>query len=92
MPHAHVMAAANENNTAVTARAFATYALVPYLGILFCPGALVMGSVGIVNSYRFRGTGRGSAITIMVIATVELALQLTLWWIMYEAPEWTRQF
>ena len=30
----------NQNNAAATARAFATYALVPYLGILFCPGAL----------------------------------------------------
>ncbi len=32
---------------AATARAFATYSLVPYLGILFCPGAVVVGTVGV---------------------------------------------
>ena len=36
---------------AATARAFATYSLVPYLGILFCPGAVVVGTVGVFRSY-----------------------------------------
>ncbi|HEY6659645.1 MAG TPA: hypothetical protein VI031_00840, partial [Pyrinomonadaceae bacterium] len=35
-----------------TARAFAIYSLVPYLGILFCPGAVLLGTVGVVQSYR----------------------------------------
>ncbi len=35
-----------------TARAFATYSLVPYLGIVFCPGAVLLGTVGVVRSYR----------------------------------------
>ena len=32
----------NLNGASTTALAFATYALVPYLGILFCPGALAL--------------------------------------------------
>jgi hypothetical protein len=82
---------AKQNNALATARAFATYALVPYLGILFCPGALVMGSVGVVNSYRLREpAGRGASYSTMVVATIELAAQLTLWWILYKIPEWSR--
>lgn len=85
------MNVAKQNNAVTTARAFATYALVPYLGILFCPGALVMGSVGVVNSYRWRETaGRGASYGTMVVATIELAAQLTLWWILYKVPEWSR--
>jgi hypothetical protein len=85
------MGVAQQDNAVTTARAFATYALVPYLGILFCPGALVMGSVGVVNSYRSRGTARRSAsYSTMVVATIELAAQLTLWWILYKVPEWSQ--
>jgi len=84
----------SETNSAATARAFATYALVPYLGILFCPGALLMGSVGVVKSYRFPETAgpasRGTGIAWMFVATVEFAAQLTLWWLLYKGPEWSR--
>lgn len=85
------MAVTNRNNAVDTARAFATYALVPYLGILFCPGALVFGSIGVVKSYGRPGSaGRTSSITAMGVATLELAAQLTLWWILYKVPEWSR--
>jgi hypothetical protein len=84
----------NENNSAAIARAFATYALVPYLGILFCPGALLMGGVGVVKSYRFPGTGgaatRNMGIAWLFVATMELAAQLTLWWLLYKVPELSR--
>ncbi len=85
------MAVAKQRNAVTTARAFATYALVPYLGILFCPGALVMGSVGVVNSYRLRETaGRGASYSTVVVATLEFVAQVTLWWILYKIPEWSR--
>ena len=84
----------NENNSVAIARVFATYALVPYLGILFCPGALLMGGVGVVKSYRFPGTGgaatRNVGIAWMFVATIELLAQVTLWWLLYKVPEWSR--
>jgi hypothetical protein len=83
----------SENNAVATARAFATYALVPYLGILFCPGALLLG-VGVVKSYRFPETAGGDSRRIgmvwMFVASIELAAQLTLWWLLYKVPEWSQ--
>lgn len=84
------MAATNNNSVASTARAFVTYALVPYLGILFCPGALFMGGLNLISSYRSRDTtNRAASFAILTIAVAELAAQLTMWWIMYKVPEWT---
>ena len=67
-----------------TARAFATYSLVPYLGIVFCPGAVLLGTVGVVRG----DSARGSCYTSLIIGVVVLAVQLLLWWILYQAPQW----
>lgn len=82
------------SNLAGTARAFATYSLVPYLGILFCPGAVVLGTVGVVRSYRSHEAGessRGVCYVSTIVGLVVLALQLLLWWILYQAPRWANQ-
>ena len=79
---------------AATARAFATYSLVPYLGIVFCPGAVVLGTVGVVRSYRSRASGeasRGVCYASTIVGLVVLAVQLLLWWTLYQVPEWTSQ-
>lgn len=80
---------------AATARAFATYSLVPYLGILFCPGAVLLGTVGIVKSYRSKQTGsesgRFACYVSTIVGLVVLAVQLLLWWILYQAPTWANQ-
>ena len=80
---------------AATARAFATYSFVPYLGILFCPGAVLLGTVGVVRSYRSRQTSSESGRFVCYISTivglVVLAVQLFLWWILYQAPMWANQ-
>jgi hypothetical protein len=83
--------ARNINGASTTALAFVTYALVPYLGILFCPGALLMGGVGLYNSYRApeRG-GRRASYTGLLLGFLILCVQLFLWWILYKIPEWTR--
>ena len=79
----------DQNSASATARAFATYALVPYLGILFCPGAVVMGSVGLLRYYREpRIGGRTVAYASIIAGTLVLALQLLLWWLLYKVPEW----
>jgi hypothetical protein len=85
---------AGEHNRATdTARAFATYSLVPYLGILFCPGAMVMGSVGLLRSYRTPDNrARTAASFCIVVGLIVLVLQLLLWWLLYKVPEWARGF
>jgi hypothetical protein len=87
-----IFPARNSNGASTTALAFMTYALVPYLGILFCPGALLMGSVGLYNSYRApeRGGRRASYISLLLGLLIFCA-QLFLWWILYKIPEWTKQ-
>ena len=84
---------ADKSSLAATAHAFATYSLVPYLGILFCPGAVLVSSVGIVRSYRANGTtDRGTCYASLVIGLVVLAVQSLLWWILYKVPVWSRGF
>jgi H+/Cl- antiporter ClcA len=78
-----------------TARAFATYSLVPYLGIVFCPGAVVLGTVGVVRSYRSQQARDDLSRTACYVSTIAglvvLAVQLLLWWMLYQAPRWANQ-
>jgi uncharacterized membrane protein len=71
-----------------TARAFATYSLVPYLGIVFCPGAVLLGTVGVVKG----DSERGSCCASLITGAIVLAVQLLLWWILYQVPRWANQF
>lgn len=76
---------------AATARALATYSLVPYLGILFCPGAVLMGSLGVFRSYRSRQSNvRTSSLLSIGIGMLVFVIQILLWWIMYKVPEWAQ--
>jgi len=86
-----VMPTRNLNGASTTALAFVTYALVPYVGILFCPGALLMGGIGLVRAYRAPHVGGGRASALGVLLGVLLfCAHLLLWWILYKVPEWTR--
>ena len=80
----------NRNGAASTALAFMTYALVPFLGILFVPGAVLVGVVGLVYSYRApqRG-GRRASFAAIFVGTFILGVQVLLWWIIINVPEWT---
>ncbi len=82
-----------ESGAASMAFAFVTYALVPYLGILFCPGALLFGGVGLVRAWRAprgaREAVRASALSI-ALGLLVLCVQIVLWWILYKVPEWAR--
>jgi hypothetical protein len=84
-----IFPARNSNGASTTALAFVTYSLVPYLGILFCPGAVLMGVVGLYNSYRVpeRG-GRRASYMGLVCGVLIFSAQLFLWWILYKIPEW----
>ncbi len=81
----------NRNGASTTAMVFVTYALVPYLGILFCPGALLMGSIGLVRSHRTpQDGGRRTSVMSITLGLFLLGVQLLLWWILYKVPEWSQ--
>ncbi|HVF57550.1 MAG TPA: hypothetical protein VM934_15450 [Pyrinomonadaceae bacterium] len=82
----------NSNGASTTAMAFVTYSLVPYLGIIFCPGALLMGGIGLVRAYRapHAGGGRTSVLSI-TMGVVIFGAQMLLWWILYKVPQWGQQ-
>ena len=85
------MARGGESGAAATAMAFVTYALVPYLGILFCPGALFFGGVGLVRAWRAPRPGYARAAFVsLALGLLVLCAQLLLWWILYKVPEWAR--
>lgn len=92
-PAPMVARATNANGASTTALAFVTYSLVPYLGILFCPGAIVMGGVGLLRSHRTpqRG-GRRASLSSIVLGLFILCLQIFLWWILYKVPQWASRF
>ena len=68
--------------------AFVTYSLVPYLGILFCPGAVLMGAAGCLISARTGAERRASWVR-LALALLTLMIQLFLWWLLYKIPVWS---
>ena len=78
----------NKNSASETAKAFVVYSLVPYLGILFCPGAMLLGGIGIFTAYRkpFLGGARTSVLSV-AFGFLILAVQIFLWWLLYIIPE-----
>ncbi|MDQ4122707.1 MAG: hypothetical protein M3209_14815 [Acidobacteriota bacterium] len=79
------------NNAAATAMAFVVYSLVPYLGILFCPGAILMGGIGLAVSYQKPQLGGRQAATYSIcLGAIITAIQVLLWWLLYLIPELKR--
>lgn len=80
--------AENRNSASATAAAFVVYSLVPYLGILFCPFALLTGGFGIFAAYRQPSLGGGkTSVYSIVLSLVILSIQIFLWWLLYIIPE-----
>ncbi len=77
-----------------TARAFATFSLVPYLGIIFCPAAVVLGAFGIVKSRRSSEVIDSTSIyyVSMAVGLGVLGIQVWFWWILYHVPTWVGLF
>jgi hypothetical protein len=83
----------NKNTASETARAFAIFSLVPYLGILFCPGAVLMGGVGMLVSYRKPDLGGGRTSVISIAGGMLVCgFQIFLWWLLYYIPTLDRHF
>ncbi|HXG83918.1 MAG TPA: hypothetical protein VNI84_07815 [Pyrinomonadaceae bacterium] len=78
----------NKNGASESAKALIVYSLVPYLGILFCPFALVSGGVGVLVAYRQPHLGGWrTSIYSIALGFVILAVQIFLWWLLYIVPE-----
>ena len=83
----------NRNGASQAALACATYALVPYLGILFCPGAVLLGGIGLFYSFRApQKGGRRAAYISIALGFLILCAQVLLWWVIVKVPEWTKGF
>ena len=71
------------NSATRLARAFVMYALVPYIGAIFCTGAVVFGVVGFLRARRAppRGNPRAAARCIL-LGLVIFSAHLFLWWLL----------
>ena len=77
-----------ENTVSQTAWACFVYSMVPYLGILFIPLTLIIGSFGVVASYQQpKLGGKKLALVSMGLSFVVLLIQILLWWLLYIIPE-----
>jgi hypothetical protein len=74
------------------ALAFVTYALVPYLGIVLCAGAVVWGGIDMLRAWR-APTGRSmrTAARCVVLGLIIFGAQLFLWWVLLQIPQWARR-
>ena len=79
--------ALRNNGVAETAWACVVYSMVPYLGILFVPLAVIAGGAGYFVSYRRPELGgRRLAAACISLSFAMLAVQLGLWWLLYLVP------
>lgn len=61
------------------------YAMVPYLGVLFIPPALLMSGYLLVKADRRSDVS--DAILCITVGSILLVAQLVLWWLLYLIPE-----
>ena len=82
---------AQQNSATQLARAFVTYSLVPYLGILFCPGAIICGVISLLLARRTHGRGNTRTATRSIaLGFIIFGAHVFLWWILYLVPLWSR--
>lgn len=77
-----------ENSMSEIARACTVYAMVPYLGILFVPFALVSAGLGLARARQLPDqAGRHTSLVCVAVSLLLLCVQLILWWLLYLIPE-----
>ncbi|MEP7074668.1 MAG: hypothetical protein ABI878_02570 [Acidobacteriota bacterium] len=76
----------NNNSAAQTAWACVVYSMVPYLGILFVPGALIASGLGLISARTAGRGGRRLSLMSLWITVFILAVQIFLWWLLYFIP------
>lgn len=81
--------ASSGNPLAALALASVAYALIPFLGILFCPGAITFGCWGVTRAGRLpNGDGHRAALFSICAGMLILVAQLLLWWMLSRVPQW----
>ncbi len=77
-----------ENSAAEMAWACTVYAMVPYLGIIFTPFAVILGFVG---SYKSRGeknrSGYRRSVQSVILSVILFFIHVFLWWLLYAVPK-----
>ncbi len=62
--------------------------MVPYLGVVFVPFTLIIGTFGVIVSFRRPELGGGKlALTSACLSLAILIFQIFLWWLLYIVPE-----
>ena len=84
-PAAHTLfPVRNRNSASQIALALSYYAFVPFLGLLFCPAAIICGVYGLWQSYRVPHKGGGQTAALSLLLGLSLsALQTILWRLFY---------
>lgn len=83
----------NKNVISETAWASFVYSLVPYVGIVFIPLTLLLGSAGVFASFRKPLIGgRKLSLAAISLSMVVLLIQILLWWLLYIIPTLGRNF
>lgn len=85
--------AINRNSVSEMAWACFVYSLVPYLGILFVPFTIVIGSLGL-GIYARRPVLGGARLagTSIALSFVVFGVQIFLWWLLYIIPELAKRY
>ncbi|HUF03458.1 MAG TPA: hypothetical protein VMM38_04710 [Aridibacter sp.] len=80
--------AVNRNTVSEMAWACFVYSLVPYLGILFVPFTILIGTAGIGVFLRRPSLGGGKLAGVSIgLSVVVFGVQVFLWWLLYIIPE-----
>lgn len=80
--------AVNRNTVSEMAWACFVYSLVPYLGILFVPFTILIGTAGIGVFLRHPSLGGGKLAGVSIgLSVVVFGAQVFLWWLLYIIPE-----
>lgn len=74
----------NKNARSESAWACFVYSLVPYIGIIFIPMTLLLGTSALMAAPKYGG--RKLALASMTLSFVVLAIQILLWWLLYIIP------
>lgn len=72
--------------------AFVTFSVVPFLGILFCPIALVLGICCFARRRTHGRKGLRPPVTAIVLSVIVSTAQVGLWWMLTHVPGSTGQF
>ena len=82
--------APRRNSAAALALAAIVYALIPFLGIIFCPAAILCGMLGAVRARRSFAMDGWRAALFSIFAGVGIfCAQVWLWMILRHIPHWT---